>query len=372
MKRLRVLLVPAWYPSSEDPVAGIFVRDQARALATRHDVTVLAPHSATGTGAVEEGVRVLGLPATRGLGRLDKGLHQLRILSAAVARLRKEGWVPDLVHAHVFSAGFFAVIVGRRWRVPVVISEHHSDVIEGRLVGLNGRIARFAYRQADMVCPVSSLLERSLLRFEPRARCEVVGNVVDVDVFGRWTRHKREPPGSRLLAVATLHRNKGLRDLLEAVTLLTQDRPDVTLEIVGDGPDRAALEKLAEGLPVTFVGALTRVDVAARMRDADVLAMPSLVETFGIAAVEALAAGLPVVCTSACGVADVVAGHGGLVVPASDPTALSDALAALLDRGEGVPTATLDEVRRRFGSVAIADRLDSVYSSLLQARAHER
>lgn len=369
-RRLRVLLVPTWYPSPEDRIAGIFVQDQARAIATRHDVTVLAPYSATATKVtVEDGVRVVRLPPTLEIGRSGTGLQQLWAVSAAVARLRGEGRAPDVLHAHVFAAGFFAVIAGRRWRVPVVVSEHHSDIIEGRLDGLTARIARYTYRHADLVCPVSTLLERSLLRFEPRARCEVVGNVVDFDVFGSSSRPERRLPGSRLLAVAGLYRYKGLPDLLDAVRSLARNRPEVTLGVVGDGPERAGLEALAEGLPVTLLGARTRIEVAALMRDADVLAMPSLVETFGIAAVEALAAGLPVVCTSACGVADVVAAQGGVVVPPADPNELCSALAVLLDRAEGVPPAALDELRRSFGADAIAEQLDFIYRSLTKHRA---
>jgi glycosyltransferase involved in cell wall biosynthesis len=101
------------------------------------------------------------------------------------------------------------------------------------------------------------------------------------------------------------------------------------------------------------------------MKEADVLALPSLVETFGIVAVEALAAGLPVVCTSACGVAELVAAHDGVVVPPADVSALTTALETLLDRSRGVPPSTIEALRRTFGPEAIGERWAAIYGSLV-------
>lgn len=366
-RRLHVLVVPAWYPSPEDPVAGIFVRDQARVVALNHDVTVLAPPSAAAPVAVvEDGVRVIRLPAARTGRRLTRRMAELRAMSAAVARLQEEGRPPDIVHAHVYSAGFLAVLIGFRWRLPVIVSEHLSDVLEGKLVGYEARVARFTYRHADLVCPVSALLDESLAHLEPRSRREVVGNVVDIEAFAGLPRPDRDDRRTCVLAVASLDGYKGLHYLLDAVRILLPDHPDVALKIVGEGPDRALLEARGRGLPVTFLGARSRDEVAAHMREADVLAMPSLVETFGIAAVEALVAGLPVVVTSACGAADLVATHGGLVIPPADVPALCDALRTLLDGAVRVSPGTVDDLRQSYGPDAIGHRWDFIYCTLVR------
>jgi L-malate glycosyltransferase len=363
---MHVLILPAWYPSPEDPVSGSFVRDQARAVARHHDVTVLAPFSPSGSDGVDEDLRVLRLPPPHGTGRRAT-MGRLRAMSAIIARLRMEGRSPQLIHAHVFSAGALAVLLGRRWRIPVVLSEHDSDLIEGLVRGWDARVARFAFRSADVVCPVSDVLRRSIVALEPRARCEIVGNVVDIDAFAASPRPRIGHVGRRILVVAQLFPAKGLSYLLEALRLLVAERPEVTLEIVGDGPDRAELEAQASRLPVTFLGSLPRPVVAARMRQADVLAAPSLVEPFGIVAVEALAAALPVVMTSVSGAAEVVAAHGGRVVPPADPVALHEALAELLDRSDiAVPPGTVDALLQRFGAGAIAGCFDVIYREVLR------
>jgi glycosyltransferase involved in cell wall biosynthesis len=283
-----------------------------------------------------------------------------------VGVLETEGHRPDLLHAHVFSTGFLAVLCGRRRRLPVVISEHYTDVVEGRLTRWERVIARYAYRHADVVCPVSALLEHSISKLEPRARTQIVPNVVDVDTFARpRIGHTRTDNGGvRIVAVAGLARYKGLGHLIDAFELLLQEQPDASLDIVGEGPDREALEARSIGLPVRFLGQRSREEVADLMARSDVLAVSSLVETFGIAAVEALAAGMRVVATDGCGSADVVAQHGGLVVPVGDSVAMKDALSTLLGRGRRDARHTAEVLRATYGPDAVAAAWDELYRSV--------
>jgi colanic acid/amylovoran biosynthesis glycosyltransferase len=373
MGRLQILIVAPWYPTVEDPSAGIFIRDQAWAVALRHDVTVLVPPDAASRESTSgDGVQVLRLPPARGDGK-RANIERLRAISRAVAGLARAGRPPALIHAHTFSAGALAAPLGWRWRLPVVVTEHHSDLIEDLVRGWDARVARFAYSRADLVCPVSEPLERAILRLEPRARCEVVDNVVDIDAFSRVNGAARERAGGRVLVVAGLARQKGYPDLFEALRLLLADRPEVTLEVIGDGPDRAACESLAAGLPVVFRGACERAEVANRMHATDLLVMPSLVESFGIAAIEGLAAGLPVVVTSVVPVADVVLAHGGVVVPSGNPQALRYAMAAMLARPASGPDRDgARNLRSRFGPEVVAAHWDSIYRRLAALRGEQK
>jgi glycosyltransferase involved in cell wall biosynthesis len=127
------------------------------------------------------------------------------------------------------------------------------------------------------------------------------------------------------------------------------------------------LESAAEGLPVTFLGGKSREEVRGLMQGADVLVMPSILETFGIAPLEALAAGVPVVATTAFPVADLIADLGGLIVPPADPAALRDAIASVLDEGITVAGDAAAEVRRRFGFEAMGRRWEAVYRSVVSS-----
>jgi glycosyltransferase involved in cell wall biosynthesis len=209
--RLRVLIVPEWYPSERNPVAGVFVRDQAVAVAAAHDVTVLVHDegvSARRRGSVTHGVEH-GLPTIRVHTRAPYGtplgrLQFLLLASRELWRLRRAGREPDVFHAHVFSAGLTALALARGRR-PVIVSEHHSDFVEGLVRGRAARVAHLVLRRATLVCPVSEFLRSHLEAFEPAGRYEVVPNVVDVEAFSGLPRGEPRAGGvARLLVVALL------------------------------------------------------------------------------------------------------------------------------------------------------------------------
>src|SRR5947209_6649158 len=160
---MRVLVVPKWYPWPDRPVFGQFCREQARALARRHDVVVLASDAVRHPGfpvyelsdAVEEGVRTLRVRYRRpALRPLALGC-QLAGLFAALRRLRREGWVPDVVHAHVYSAALAAIPLARVSRAPLVVTEHYTGFARGLITGYERLLARRAFRAAALVAAVS-------------------------------------------------------------------------------------------------------------------------------------------------------------------------------------------------------------------------
>ena len=141
--------------------------------------------------------------------------------------------------------------------------------------------------------------------------------------------HLATPNGRLIVAVARLRPEKGIDDLIQAGAML-QDN-GVRVIIVGGGPEEARLRAIAEDLRVQigFVG--PQDDVAPWFAAADVIAMPSHSESFGLVAIEAMAAGRPLVACGVEGLAEVIEdGRTGILVPPRDPRALSVAIAGLL------------------------------------------
>jgi glycosyltransferase involved in cell wall biosynthesis len=150
--------------------------------------------------------------------------------------------------------------------------------------------------------------------------------------------------GPTLASAGRLGPQKALGVALEAVAGV----PAVSLVIAGDGPDRAALEARARDLGVDgrtrFLGSVSREVVLRLFRAADATVLSSSWENLPHTVLEALAVGSPVIATSVGGVPEVVRdGENGLLVPPSDPDALSSAIRRLL---------TNDELRRRLGEAA--------------------
>jgi glycosyltransferase involved in cell wall biosynthesis len=367
-------VIPQWYPSAANPALGAFVRDQARAVAGTHRVTVLVHDPATGAQPagteIEDGLRIVRVHTRQ---RPDTTRGRLAFLLAArriVGQMERAGDPPDIVHAHVFSSGFIALRLSRG-RYPVLVSEHHSDFLEGKVRGRDALFARSVFRRADLVCPVSEQLRAALERFEPRGRYQVVPNVVDLDAF-RGPRHADRAAPPRALVVAMLGPQKGIEYLLRALAGLPQQARSVKLDVVGDGPLRAELVELAaELLPaetVTFHGERPREEVSAFMARADFLVLPSVVETFGVAILEALAAGLPVITTTVVPGSERVGGRFGIVVPAGDVDALRDAIVAMLEGGWSFDRGEPVELIDAFSARTVGERWDAIYRSLARRR----
>ncbi len=173
-------------------------------------------------------------------------------------------------------------------------------------------------------------------------------------------------PGGPVVFAGRLAAEKGVDVLVEAMALLG---PAERLEVAGDGPERAALETLADARApgrVRFHGRLARDRLLGLLRSATVVAVPSRWhENQPMAVLEAFACGAPVVATDLGGLPELVEpGRDGHVVPAGDPAALAAALADLLcdpERALEMGRAGRAKVERRFAPGLHLERLDAIY-----------
>ncbi|MGI9598347.1 MAG: glycosyltransferase [Acidimicrobiales bacterium] len=175
--------------------------------------------------------------------------------------------------------------------------------------------------------------------------------------------------GTRLVFVGRVVEQKGLAILFESMQQLADDAPDLHLTIIGDGPDRAALEQRAadQGLAerVEFLGSKSQAEVAALLPEADIFVLPSYAEGVPVVVMEALATGIPVVATFVGGMAELVEdGVTGFLVRPGDPSQLADRIGRLVgDRAlrERMGTAGRAKVVADFDSADEAARLGSLF-----------
>jgi glycosyltransferase involved in cell wall biosynthesis len=166
------------------------------------------------------------------------------------------------------------------------------------------------------------------------------------------------PGGTRLLALGRLHANKAFDVLLRAMPLL----PGTHLAIAGEGPERAALERLAGTLGIADRVHLLgwREDTGALLAGCDLLVCPSRHEPLGNVVLEAWSAGRPVVAAAAQGPSELIAdGVTGLLVPREEPAALAAAIAALLAdpaRAAGLAAAGRAEFLRAHAEAPVLRR----------------
>jgi glycosyltransferase involved in cell wall biosynthesis len=386
MTQTKVLFVTAWYPTTEQPVAGIFVREHARAVRQFADVVVL--HITGADPNLRQPWRIEresdpnltdGIPTYRVWHRrspLPKTNYLMSVWSTlrAVRHILDRGFRPDVIHAHIYTAGAPAVLAGKLNRIPVVVTEHYSVFLRHRLRGLDLLKCRMAFQGSKAVLPVSRALQRAIEACGIKARFEVVPNVVDTKLFTPGETHRPDGSQKHLLFVGLLDAFdvKRLPDLLRALSLLQEQRTDWRLDVVGDGPMRPDYEALAQELKlaekVEFHGLKSKPEVAAFMRRADLFVLPSRAETFGTVAAEALATGTPVLATRCGGPEEFVTEAVGKLVPPDNAAALCCGLDEMLDNLDRYsPEQIAAYATQQFSHERVGAQLHAIYKAVRKA-----
>jgi glycosyltransferase involved in cell wall biosynthesis len=343
---LRIAVLTTSFPRTADDPAGHFVRSSALRLAHEgHEVHVIAP-----------GGSPFAQPEARdGLTLHPAGGGSLFAWPGAVARLREAPW--RLFASGVFAAGAIARLGALRpiervvahWivpcafplamavRAPLEVHAHGADVRLLLQVPRSERervLSAILARDATITFAAAALLdalERSVrpdLARRLAARAHVEPPAIDVPEVATHARELRASlglaEGERLaVTVCRLVASKRVELAIDAIRAAS----GVRLVVVGDGPERGALEARAQGAPVTFVGTLPRREALAWIAAADVLLHPSAVEAAPTVVREARSLGVRVVACEAGDIAAWAADDPGIAVVVPHAAELARALA---------------------------------------------
>jgi len=319
-------------------------------------------------------------------GRRIDPLRDLITLVRLFRLMRRER--PDIVHTHTAKAGALGRVAARLAGVPVVVHTFHGSVFDGYFGPSVARffqwIERILALGTDAIVAVSERVAADLAerKIAPRKKIEVVPLGLELGRFqdvqqrrGELRRELGVPPRARLVgSVGRLVAIKDLGTLLRSMVQLSATQPDSILLVVGDGPDRPALEMEAErlglGSRARFLG--FRDDLERIYADLDVAVNCSLNEGTPVALIEAMASGVPVLATAVGGTPDLLEeGRLGRLVPPGDPNALACALAETLSGGhDSAEKAALARrsVLQRFSLERLLGDLDRLYLRLLKSK----
>jgi len=294
----------------------------------------------------------------------------------------------DLLHVHYAIPHSVSALLARQMlaargkRLPFITTLHGTDIT---LIGLDRSylpITRFAIEQSDGVTAISSYLkDRTYEAFEITSEIEVVRNFVNCDYYVRnpeqveRMRPQYALPHEKLLVhLSNFRRVKRVLDVVAIFARVAEKIPS-RLMLIGDGPDRSEAEWLAAHLGVQdrvhFLGKQEAVNELLPL--ADLMLMPSEMESFGLAALEAMACRVPSISTRVGGVPELITdGLDGLLFNVGDVAAMSDAAIALLSdpaRLQAMSDAARKTAQDHFCSSRIIPLYENYYQRVLERTA---
>jgi glycosyltransferase involved in cell wall biosynthesis len=343
------------------------------------EVEVAGPPRARGLEALEgRGVRLWSLPLVGGYSRPDE---DARALGALVRLLRRRRY--DLVHLHSSKAGVLGRLAGPLAGAPIVYTPHCFPFIQG----FSARRDRVATAVERTLAPLAAATICVCEWERGEALRRKVGTAARLRVVHNGC--ARCPPqiepdpdlvalrGDGRLAAALCHLRpqKSVETLIAAAPRFLESSPEARLAIVGDGPDRAGLERLAGSLGLLghprFAMFGFRAPAARYLAATDLYVLPSAWEAFPIGVLEAQACGVPQVATDVGGTREAVDDATGRLVPARDPGALAAAMTELLTDGallEAMGQASRERHAERFTVERVVDETAHLYRELLSGR----
>lgn len=383
---LHVLVIPSWYPQSEQDVDGIFFQNQAQALQRKGIKTaILAPmfrylrketaSILTGPyGFAQYRQKGLDIYAWRSMYFFPRfpliDIDRIRWVRAGLKAFERyigENGIPDIIHAHCMNyAGILAFKISQKYGIPYVVTEHSSTITRGLVRPHQWQPMKNAAAHASALLAVSRRFAH-VLQHKYGCEWQYLPNILG-GIFNRpfEQKEKNNKPHFVFCTISHLRRLKGHDVLLTAFARALAQCPQLRLNIGGSGQEETNLKRQARQLgiahAVTFLGALQPEAVLDLMRNSDAFVLASRTETFGVVYIEALSQGLPVIATRCGGAESIVSDSNGYLVPVDDDDGLADALIKMYEHHSDFEPARLREnCLNEFGENAVIGRLIGIF-----------
>ena len=242
------------------------------------------------------------------------------------------GFKPDVIHGHTLDYGSeIGGCIKAFTGCPLVVTTHGGDTNVPFEKGQRELLKKYC-DEIDTVAAVSKKLQDRLFACGTKTAVEVIHN----GFLQHSYPEDYQKNVYRMIQVGNLIPSKRVDMTIRAFAKLREERPEMELTVIGDGPLRTELETLCEQLQVSetvrFLGKKPNREVFHRMCESGFFVMASKPEGFGIVYLEAMAAGCVAIGTQGEGIADIIThGGNGFLVPADDPDAIADVIRSCLD-----------------------------------------
>jgi len=388
----KILVIPSWYPTADSPAIGNFCKEQTELVSDIFDIKVIYPRQKiVGKKAMLKrlfrpypaaikanllgnvpGVQIEATSSS--FVSRNKQVDQLvKACDLNLSQLIRDGWVPDIIHAHATCyAGIVASALGRQYNIPVIITEHHSLLVSDFDKEL-WHLYKQALESTQLVITVSNELNKMILMNGVNCKTAVLGNLIDEDLFKDSNTSDNDVFTILFIAVPAKTKDiptfvKSLAELknygvnkFQAKLIIPDVPADLTLDDVKELCRRHGVIENC-----IFFRNLAHKEIPAMINASDVLVSSSISETFGLSVAEALMCGKPVITTRSGGVEDFVTNENGQLVNIGDFKGIAHAIKRLKNGEIRTDKAAIrEQMILRFGKQAFKQRLCDTYNKFL-------
>ncbi len=362
----KILVFSNMYPSNEHPTYGIFVKNQVELL---KDSGVIAD------------VKAIDNPKG---GKVQSLLKYGKWFAGSLLYLIGNQRNLALTHAHyAFPTGLLSLIGKRLFKIPYIVTVHGGDI--DKMAKKNARIAGLTQtilQEASHVITVGERLKQEVVTnfgvLETHVTVMSMG--VDRTVFHPFVKEQVRselnlPQREQvILFIGNLIREKGVLELVQAFEKLQNKLPDVSLHLVGSAKSAAFVDEVKQYIAarqigrIHFEGTKPQKELAKWLAAADVLALPSYHEGFGLVALEAMATGTPVVASNVGGLPYLLANGAGILVPAREVEGLAAGIQQALTADETSNRERREELVHEHSYEMILEKILRIYGETERTR----
>lgn len=403
---MNIFLIPSWYPSKDNPHSGIFNKEQAEALATTFPDSNFAIST---WGQNEEDLLLWSKDQIRNLPKILKFFHKRaeinrlshnllefysptlswsrKLLKGNIKKIikaneehfcafqKKKGKV-DLIHAHTgHPAGWIAMSLSKKYKVPFIITEHMGPFPSKDYLTKPGKLSPWLAKPLlTSFCNIAvSPQQEKIMKSWSIPNLKYIPNLTNENFFRPAIQGTSTKGSFTFFTLARLEEGKGILYLLKAFKLLLTTQTMVCLRVGGDGLEKENLEQLAKQLNidhnVVWLGTLTRTEALREYQQCNAFVLPSLYENLPLVLLEAIACGKPIISTYCGGPEEIINKNNGLLAEPKDSASLFKALSSMVNN---ISQYKEVEIRKdfcnRYSTKVVCEQIMAVYQELSSAK----
>lgn len=380
---MRILILASWYPDKENPLNGIFFKEQAEALKQNGlDVSVLNINLDSVVNLFRKKKKIgFSLKSENSINvyryksyNFFPKMYKLYIkfysylLRKYINKIEKNEGKIDLIHIHsAFDAGIAYSIANIG--IPYVITEHSSRYHRNVINKSEKEMLSNVFTKASKIITVGKGLQEKISVYCNNEVPIIIPNMVK-KIDTKNISLDKSKKKFRFFSLAFLNKYKGMDVLIKAFSKNKELFDSIELFIGGDGTEREALEELTKELGLTknifFLGELDREEVKYNMKNSDVFVLASRIETFGVVFIEAMIQGKPVIGTKTGGPDTFITDKVGLTVDIDDIDQLSMAINSIYKKYDRYDKEYIKNYCvNSFSEDVVVNKLQSIYNEVV-------